>query len=350
MPEPRSAVANMRAYTPPTSGRLGKLRLDFNENVAGSSPKVSEFLRQAIGPELLATYPNYVSVREQLAEFFGVSGGELLLTNGTDEAIQLLINTFVEPHDEVIVLTPSYAMYRFYAELADARVVEVPWREADFGFDLDCVLSAVTAQTKAILLSNPNNPTGSTISQSDLRAVLQAAPQACVLVDEAYYEFYGETMIGFIRDFQNLFVCRTFSKAYGMAAMRVGSLMTCERNAAHLAKAQSPYSVNMLAAMAAIAAIGDPAYTQRYVAETLAGRKLIEDAFMSLSVRHWPSAGNFVLFDAKEHADECLARCRAADILIRDRRHELAGALRVTAGPPERIMAFINILREMYEK
>jgi histidinol-phosphate aminotransferase len=356
MPEPRDSVKRMRPYTPPTGRRHDQVRLDFNENTVGCSPRVAEFLREAVTRDLLATYPDYEEARAKLAAFFGVSDDELVLTNGTDEAIQVLINTFVEPKDEVIVLTPSYAMYRFYAEVAGAEIVEVPYGEDGRGklkrdsleFSLAAVLRTIGPQSKAILIANPNNPTGTAIAEEDLIAVLRAAPQACVLVDEAYFEFYGRTMLRRIREFDNLFVSRTFSKAYGMAAMRMGCLMSCAANAKEMRKAQSPYSVNMLAALAAGEAIADSSYTARYVADALAGRALIETALTGCGVRHWPSEANFVLFDAGDRADECLTRCREAGVLIRDRRHEIPGALRVTAGPPGQMEAFVRILSELW--
>ena len=352
MPEPREAVRRMRPYYPPTGGRHDKLRLDFNENTVGCSPRVAAFLREAMSQDLLATYHDYEEPGGLLDAFFGVQREEMLLTNGTDEAIQVLVNAFVEAGDEVIVLTPSYAMYRFYAEVAGVTIIEVPYGlnggKADLSFNLSKLLAALSPRTKAILLSNPNNPTGTVILPQDIVTILNKAAQACVLVDEAYFEFYGRTILPRINDFANLFVSRTFSKAYGMAAMRMGCLFSCAENAAVMKKAQSPYSVNMLAALAATEAIKDAKYTNSYVASALAGRGVITDLFDSLQIPYWPSEANFVLFDAGRKADECLARCRAEGVLIRDRRHEIEGALRVTAGPPEQMERFLSVVNEVY--
>lgn len=347
MPEPRKAVQRMRAYSPPTGGRHDKLRLDFNENTVGCSPRVISLLREAVTGGMLATYPDYERVRGDLASFFGVDESQMLLTNGTDEAIQVLINTFVEAGDEVLILTPSYAMYRFYAELAGAAIVEVGYRSGDLGFDLAALLSAVADRTKAILISNPNNPTGSVISEADIRTILEAVPDACVLVDEAYFDFYGETVLPLVSRFENLFVSRTFSKAHGMAALRIGCLFSQEANAAMMRKAQSPYSVNMLAALAAGEAVKDGDYVRDYVARTLEGRSSIEEALTKKGLRFWPSQANFVLFDAGDRADEFLRQCAGHGVLIRDRRHEIPGALRVTAGPEQDVARFIAILEEL---
>jgi len=337
----------MKPYSPPTGERQGRLRLDFNENTVGCSPRVAEFLKTAITHDLLATYPDYTKVKPHLAKFLNVREQELLLTNGTDEAIQLLINTFVNPGDEVLILSPSYAMYRFYAEIADAMIREVLYKLPDLHFDLKTFLDAVSPKTKAILIANPNNPTGGALNESDLLVILQNAPQACVLIDEAYFEFYGKTALSFGRR-ENLFVSRTFSKAYGMAGIRIGWVISEEQNISILHKGQSPYSVNIIAALAAAEAIQDEDYVCEYVRQTIQGRNVICEALQRLKIRYWPSQANFVLFDAGSKADECVRRASEAGVLIRDRRHEIAGALRVTAGPPQQMEKFIAVLEQLW--
>src|SRR5438876_2175670 len=160
---PRKAVLNMAPYSPPTGNRAGNLRLDFNENTVGSSPRIVEFLKQQLTPERLSIYPDYADVRPTLAEFFRVNPGQLLLTNGTDEAIQVLINTYVDDGEEVLLLHPSYAMYRFYSEVAAASIREIDYRGATLEFPLEELLGAITPSTRAVLIANPNNPTGTAV-------------------------------------------------------------------------------------------------------------------------------------------------------------------------------------------
>src|SRR5215213_3148536 len=160
---PREAVLQMAPYHPPSGGRADKLRLDFNENTVGCSPKVIEFLRQRIEEKRLATYPEYSDARQELAAHFRVENEQMLITNGTDEAIQVLINTYVDDGDEVIILRPSYAMYRFYAEIAGGHIQEIDYRTGTLQFPLDELLDAVSASTRAVLISNPNNPTGAAV-------------------------------------------------------------------------------------------------------------------------------------------------------------------------------------------
>jgi len=199
--KPRPAVERMAPYTPPTGGRAGKLRLDFNENTVGCSPRVIEFLQRNLTADALTVYPEYVDAMRELAAFFAVAPGELLLSNGTDEAIQVLINTFVDVGDDVLLLKPSYAMYRFYAELAGATVREVEYRPEDLSFPLDEFLAAIRPETRAILVANPNNPTGTGLDLAGVRKILEAAPQAAVLIDEAYFEFCGVTALPLVRQY-----------------------------------------------------------------------------------------------------------------------------------------------------
>jgi histidinol-phosphate aminotransferase len=346
---PRPAVRKMAPYSPPTGGRAGKLRLDFNENTVGCSPRVIDFLREKLTAEALPVYPEYVEAMGELAAFFGVATEEFLLTNGTDEAIQVLINTYVDDGDEVLLLHPSYAMYRFYAELAGANVRELAYHVEDLSFPLEELLAAIQPRTRAILIANPNNPTGTGIDVDDVHKVLETAPHAAVLIDEAYFEFCGVTVLGLIREYPNLFVSRTFSKVYGMAAMRCGCLFSCAGNVHWMHKAQSPYSVNMLAALAARAAVRDGEYVADYVKEILAARELASEGLKSLGIRFYPSRANFILFHAGERAIPIRDALREKGVLVRDRSYEIAGCVRVTIGTRAQIERFLAELETLWK-
>ena len=345
---PRAAVKAMAAYSPPTAGREGKLRLDFNENTVGCSPAIAEFLRREISEPQLATYPEYVETKAELARHFAVEEGEMLLSNGTDEAIQVLMNTYVDHGDEVIILEPSYAMYRFYAELAGATIRPLAYRAETLAFPLEELLGGVTDKTRAILLSNPNNPTGTAIDSQTVERILQAAPRAAVLIDEAYFEFYGVTALPLLQHYPNLIVSRTFSKAYGMAAMRVGCLFSDARNIAFLRKAQSPYSVNMLAACAARAAIRQADSVAAYVTEVLAARDWFGAQLDRLGIPYHPSAANFLLLELGARAAEVCDRLRDVGVLVRDRGHELPGCVRITVGTREQMTRLVSELEKLW--
>lgn len=349
-PRPREAVLTMAPYSPPSEGRTDKMRLDFNENTLGCSPKVAEFLRQRIEQNRLATYPEYSEARDTIASFFGVKTDEMLLTNGTDEAIQVLVNTYVDDDDEVIVLTPSYAMYKFYAQVAGGSIHEISYRPEKLAFPLDELLLAIQPTTKAILISNPNNPTGTAVSLAGIERILKTAPHSVVLIDEAYYEFCGITALRLIECYPNLYVSRTFSKVYGMAAMRVGCLFSQAPNLAYAHKAQSPYSVNTLAALAARAAVEDPDYVRRYVTEVLAARELVYVGLEKLGITYYESQGNFVLMRVGDRAVPVRDALRDRGILVRDRSYEIPGCVRVTVGTRDQMRDFLTELEKVWKQ
>jgi histidinol-phosphate aminotransferase len=341
---PRPAVQSMAPYHPPTAGRAGKLRLDFNENTVGCSPNVIEALKEALDPAGLTIYPEYGEAKAAVAAYFQVPPSNMLFTNGTDEAIQVFINTYVDDGQHVLLLKPAYAMYRFYAEVAGARIIDLAYPQPDLEFPLQTVLDNITADTRAILISNPNNPTGTGISLHGIERILAHAKQAVVLIDEAYYEFSGVTALGLIETHPNLFVCRTFSKVFGMAGMRLGCLFSHDANIEYLHKAQSPYSVNSLAVIAAQAAVADTEYLQSYVAEVLAARELLCLGLEKLGITYVPSSANFVLARFGDRAIAVRDALRDQAILVRDRSYEAPGCVRITVGTREQTRKLLTAL------
>jgi histidinol-phosphate aminotransferase len=346
--KPRPSVVAMAPYSPPTGGRSGKLRLDFNENTVGCSPQVIAALKAGLDPAALAVYPEYGHAKQSVADYFHVRPEQLLFTNGTDEAIQVFINTYVDDGQEVVLLRPSYAMYRFYSEVAGAKIREIDYPQPGMDFPLQAILDAITPETRAVLLANPNNPTGTGIGLLGIERILHRARKAVVLVDEAYYEFSGVTALGEIDRVPNLFVCRTFSKVFGMAAMRLGCLFSHEANIAYLHKAQSPYSVNALAVIAAQAAVDDRQYIEQYVAEVLAARELLCLGLEKLGVTYVPSSANFVLGHFGSRAVEVRDALRERAILVRDRSYEASGCVRITVGTREQTRTLLAALEEIW--
>jgi histidinol-phosphate aminotransferase len=348
--KPRQAVLDMAPYSPPTGGRAGKLRLDFNENTVGCAPSVIAALKHAIDGAALTIYPEYVEAKQVVAGYFQVRPEQFVFTNGTDEAIQVFINTYVDDGQEVLVLKPAYAMYRFYAEVAGAQVKEIEYPRPGMEFPLQQLLDAITPETRAILIANPNNPTGTGTSLVGIERILGRAKKAVVLIDEAYYEFSGVTALGDIERVPNLFVCRTFSKVFGMAAMRIGCLFSHQANIEYLHKAQSPYSVNALAVAAAQAAAQDPAYIRKYVAEILAARELLCVGLEKLGIRYVPSSANFVLTYMGKRAIEVRDYLRDRSILVRDRSYEVPGCVRITVGTREQTRRLLASLEEVWNR
>ncbi len=344
MLKPAAAVRNLKQYHPPLGGREG-LRLDFNENTAGCSPLVLYRLRQ-LSADDLTRYPEREPVEAAVAEWLGVPASEVLLTNGVDEGIHLLSETFLEPGTEALVIVPTFSMYEIYAAATGARVVSVQ-AEQDFSFPFQRVLDSITPMTRLIAIANPNNPTGTVAPRASLVAIAEAAPQAAVLVDEAYYDFYGESLIGDIERLPNLFIARTFSKAYGLAGLRVGVLIG---NAAHIAsikRVASPYSVNAIALACLPEAIRDTEYVTSYVAAIRRSRARLEAELKELGLTFWKSHANFVLVRFGAAREAFVARMRACGILVRDRDKDpgCAGCVRITVGTDEQTDVLISALR-----
>lgn len=329
--KPRDAVVQMAPYKPPAEGRTGKIRLDFNENTVGASPRIVEALQGAITADALTLYPEYSAARPKLAAHFGVGEDQILLTNGTDEAIQVFVNTFVGDGEEVMVPEPSYAMYRFYSELGGAKVA-----------------TELSPRTRAAFIANPNNPTGSWREREACIALMNKHRKVAFLFDEAYFEFSGITVLDLIEEYPNLFVSRTFSKAYGMASLRMGCLFSNAENTQWLRKAQSPYSVNMLAILAASAAVEDREYVDRYVKDAIAAREEMYAGFAALGIQAYPSKGNFILFKAGDRAIEIRDKLRENGVLVRDRSYEIAGCVRATCGTPAQAERFLEELRRIW--
>ena len=346
--KPRAAVKKMRPYSPPSQGRADQMRLDFNENTIGCSPKVIEAISEIIDANTMSMYPEYSQAKSVIANFFNVMSEQLVFTNGTDEAISLLVNTFVEHGQQLVLVHPSYAMYRFYGELGGAKITEVQYEITDdFKFPMAKLLASINQETAAVFLANPNNPTGTAISRSEIVQVLRAAPNSVVLIDEAYVEFADVSALDLINEFPNLFVSRTFSKAYGMAGIRFGCLFSDAQNIEWVQKAQSPYSVNVVAITAALAAVRDDKYLTNYVSEVRESRKFVEAEFDRLGVKYFDSTGNFLLFNVGSRATSIRDQLATRGVLVRDRSYEIAGCVRVTIGTKQQMKLFINELERV---
>lgn len=352
MLNPRSAIRTLPSYHPPLAGRDG-LRLDFNENTVGCSPRVLERLR-GLTPEDLARYPERAPIEEKVAEFLCIPSSQLLLTNGVDEAIHLLCGTYLEPGDEALIVVPTYSMYRIYMMAAGATVISVSAGEG-FEFPVDDVLNRLSPRTRLIAIANPNNPTGTVASPEELLQIARSAPEAAVLVDEAYFEFYGQTLLPKRENLTNLFVARTFSKAYGMAGLRTGVLVGDADQMRAVRLVSSPYNVNAVALACLPDALADQAYISCYVSEIKEARGRLERAFESAGIRFWPSQANFVL--ARVASDKLgsaafVERMRRRGILVRDRSADpgCEGCVRITLGPKEHTDRLLASLQETIEE
>jgi histidinol-phosphate aminotransferase len=342
---PRRRVQAMMEYHPPLGSR-DVLRLDFNENTLACSPKVREALSR-ISTGDLTRYPQREPVEAIVAAHLGLEPEQVALTNGVDEAIHVLFETFLDEGDELLLPVPTYTMYEVYASGTDARVVPVLAAD-DLQFPFEQLLTAITPKTKIIAIANPNSPSGTVATREQIIELARRAPHALLLVDEAYFHFYGETVIDLISTLPNLIVARTFSKAYGLAGLRVGLLVGSVDLMRWVRRVLSPYSVNLLALACLPAALEDEAYLNWYVSEVRAARAEFEAALDAAGVRRWPSQANFILTEIGPQHAEFARLMHEAGVLVRDRSSDPGcdGRVRITIGTREQMRQAIAALNQ----
>jgi histidinol-phosphate aminotransferase len=344
-PQPSAAVRRMKEYHPPLGDRSG-LRLDFNENTFACSPRVLEALGR-ISRGDLTRYPEREPVERAVADHLGLKPQQLLLTNGVDEAIHVLCQTYLDAGTEILLPVPTYTMYEVYASGTPAQVIHVP-AEDGFRFPAAALLNAITPATRLIAIANPNSPTGQAARRDELLRIIDAAPHAAVLVDEAYFHFFGETVIHLVGHRPNVIVARTFSKAYGLAGLRLGVLAAAEEQMRWIRRAVSPYSVNSVALVCLAAALGDEEYLRWYTNEVLASRPVFEAVLQRLGVTYWPSRANFVLVNIGPKHRAFVEAMRSRGVLVRDRSADPGcdGCVRITLGTREQTEQGIAALEE----
>lgn len=317
--EPRSVIKKLQSERPPSEDRSGKVRLDMNENTAGALAVVAQRLR-AINRKELGIYPDYDAARVGLARHFRVSPDELLLTNGVDDAIKLICDTFVDPGDMLLVPALTFPMYQFFHSVAGGKIALVHHDE-NLRLPLDAMLAALgrppRRRIRWLALANPNNPTGAIIPEANLKAILRAAPATLVLVDEAYFDYSDATVLPWIRRYPNLVVTRTFSKAHGLAALRLGLIFARRELVAWMRRAQPVFPVNSLALIAALESTRNPEAVRRHIEDVRRNRAVLCQCLDSLGVTYAPSAANFVFACLGKHASGIARELGEQGILVR---------------------------------
>ncbi len=329
MINPKKTVAAMPRYDPPLEGRRDKLRLDFNENTRGPSPNVFKALA-AIKPEDIATYPEYGAAYDYFARFFGVKRECLLATNGTDEAIRVIFGTYIGQGDKVVLPSPTYALFDLESAFAGADVVKVPYNE-DLTFPRDAMLAAAEG-ARMVVVVTPNNPTGSAVALDDIREL--AKRSEIVLVDEAYFDFHKVSALPLLEEYDNILVTRTFSKAYGLAGMRLGFVIASQDAIHTIRKVASPYSVNTIVLKCAMATLDDINYISEYIEEVIISRKKLIEGLRRLGYQVFDSEANFVVCRIGDDASLVARELESRGILVRDRSSYplLEGCIRISAG------------------
>jgi histidinol-phosphate aminotransferase len=350
-------VETLTAYSAPLEGRRGLLRLDFNENTVGPSPRVVEAIR-AIPADHYAIYPEYDGLREAVVRSLGGRGltpAHIGLFNGVDAAIHAVFQAFGSPGDRLLTTSPTFGYYTPCARMQGMAIEAIPYRLPDFGFPFEAIRAALEASEAAagapriLLICNPNNPTGTRLAPERILELAAAAPDTLVVVDELYEAFTGDSVLP-LADFAatpNLLVLRSLAKTAGLAGLRIGFAIGAPALVERVGRVCGPYDINSFAVTAAHAALADQAYVDAYVAEVLRARDQLLSQLRQAGVRHHAAGGNYLLLWPRRSAKAVEADLRQAGILVRSMAGKplIDGSLRVSLGTGEQMERFWEAYR-----
>ncbi len=344
----RKAILNRRTYEAPAEGRSDKLRLDFNENTTGCSRAVRRALSKLTCKQL-AMYPEYQAPTRRIARYFGVRAEELLLTNGGDDALRVFFDTFVESGSSILICEPTFPMYRYYGEIYGARISVLHYGN-EMEFPLDGVIAALRKKPRVLFIANPNNPTGTLVQKEEVRKILKAATHTAVVMDEAYAEFSGFSVVRWINEFPQLFVARTFSKVAGLAALRLGAVIACDESLALVRRAMPPFPVNLAALVATEAALNDGVTRLKYVLQVQLLGAWFAQELGKIGVKTYPSAGNFLLANFGPSGPGLFQKLEKQGILLRDRSKDIGpGFVRISIGTSSEMKRLLNTIRKEWK-
>nr|WP_255143499.1 histidinol-phosphate transaminase [Synechococcus sp. EJ6-Ellesmere] len=364
-PQARPEVESLHAYSAPLEGRRGLLRLDFNENTVGPSPKVVEAIR-AIPADHYAIYPEYDGLREAVVASLGGMGlnpAHIGLFNGVDAALHAVFHAYGAPGDRLLTTSPTFGYYTPCARMQGMAIEAIPYRLPHFGFPLEEIRTGLLGPGGAgepsgnwqppriLLLCNPNNPTGTRLAPERILELAAAVPRTLVVVDELYEAFTGDSVLppllnlGAADAFSahpNLLVLRSLAKTAGLAGLRIGFAIGAPALVDRISRVTGPYDINSFAVTAARAALADQAYTDAYVAEVLRAREWLLEHLHASGVRHHAAGGNYLLIWPSRPAAQVEAELRKAGILVRSMAAKplIDGALRVSLGTCEQMARF----------
>ena len=353
----RPDVERLHAYSAPLEGRRGLLRLDFNENTIGPSPRVVEALR-AIPADQLAIYPEYDGLREALIANLAADPAGLAhplmvanvgVFNGVDAAIHAVLQAYGGPGDTLLTTSPTFGYYAPCAAMQGMVTEAVPHQMPGYRFPLEDVRAALARKPRVLMLCNPNNPTGTRLAPDQVLALAMEAPQTLVVVDELYEAFTGDSVVP-SADFTatpNLLVFRSLAKTAGLAGLRIGFAIGHADVVDRVSRVTGPYDVNSLAVTAAFAALADQAYTDGYVSEVLRARDWLVTELLRHGVHHHAGGGNYLLIWPERDPAQVDAELRAAGILVRSMagKPQIDGALRVSVGSEVQMKRFWETYR-----
>ncbi len=333
----------------------GLVRMHRNERLAPLPQWFVEDLAASINSSLLTGYPVTDGLYRQLGSYLGLPEERILLTAGSDAAIKAVYHSYVRPGDTVVTLDPTYAMYEVYARMFGARPRLIPF-DAELQLDAEELLESVDQRVRLVMIANPNQPTGTLLDQKVLLKLIQRATDvgALLALDEAYYPFSRASALPWINDFSNLLVIRTFSKAAGLAGLRIGFVAGHPKVIGNLFKVRSIHDINSIALLAAAKLLEHPEIVEDYTLLVQAGARLLTERLEAMGLELLPTYTNFVQIRVGHRCppDELVVRLAKQGYLVRGPSDlpGLAGCIRVTLGPPDLMEAFADVLQRIIEQ
>ena len=346
----RDAISRMGFYEPPLGARKNgdQLLLDFNESTIPPPAEALEAMTRFIQSGKVKEYPDYRPVISKLADYAGVRTDQVIVTNGSDQAIDIILRALLNEGDEMIFPRPGFSMFPHIADSLGAVTVETRYRE-DMSFPFEETIAAVGPKTRLIVLVTPNNPTGTVIPPEQIRAILEQFPEIPVLVDEAYYEFTGSTSTDLIDSHDNLVVIRTFSKAFALAGLRFGYAMSNPGFIRELHKVRGPFDVNMMAVRGVEAILDHLEPVRAYIREVMDNAKpMVERFFREHGVTFFPSGGNFLLVQPDD-LDSAYQFLLKRDVLVRCQGAPIPNMFRLSIGTTGDMKRFVQTYAEYLE-
>lgn len=344
----RPNIHALTAYAPPWTGldRTQYLRLDLNENTRSLPKEILPVMESFWKSGAASRYPEYQNFLPKLAAYTGTGINNLLVTNGSDQGIELLLRSFLHPDNAMVVAQPEFPIFSHATKVIGAKIQGVPFN-TDMTFPTEAFYNAINADTGLIVLINPNNPTGSTVSRQTIQTLLTRHPDLPVVVDEAYFEFTGVTCLDLMQNHPNLILLRTFSKAFAMAGLRLGYIIAQPELIQELTKVRGPFDVNACAITAAAAQLELPHIWQGYVNEVMTqGKPFIEQGLAAHGVLFVPGAANFMLIQPSNR-DQAVEFMKQNGILVRPMvAPSLTKTFRLTLGPLAEMQRFMEVFTQ----
>ncbi len=342
----KKSVEYMNGYPVPLYDRDWDLKIDSNENNYGPSPKVIEALKNC-NYKQISFYPFYGKLSHKIADFYGANINNIKVTNGADEAIQGIIQTYLEQDEALLTLDVSFEMPVIYTKIQGGKIIKVPFKEK-WIFPIDDFVSSIDDSVKIIYIASPNNPTGSVIEYNDLIRILEKAKNQVVIIDETYANYSDNTFKNLVNDYDNVFLVRSFSKDFALAGLRLGCIISNEANIKNLKKVISPYSVNSFAILAGLSALDDYPYFLNIKNEVNASKAELALFFESLGAIVYASNANFLLANFKEKAEFIYNKLKNNKITVKlfKEGSGLKNHLRVTIPTKKGVESIKNILKK----